>query len=49
MLITAGVRVIFTRDSESVYSIRPATAKTFRVVSISSTFPIISTSLTARW
>ena len=48
MLITAGVTVIFTRERESVYSRRPASAKTFRVVSITSTFPSSSTSFTFR-
>ena len=49
MLITAGVTVIFTRESESVYSTRPARAKTFRVVSITSTCPSSSTSFNFRW
>ena len=49
MPMTAGVRVNFTRDSESVYSIRPARANTFLVVSSTSTCPRSSTSFSARW
>ena len=49
MLITAGVTVILMRERESRYSRRPARAKTFRVVSITSTCPIISTLFTFRW